>query len=477
MKALGGPVTRVTAAARCASVWRAVILLVLAFVASACGPNAAPAPSDGDTVQLVVDTDMGPDDVRALMMVATDPHIDLLAVTVSGTGLARCPTGAANAKAILEVLDRPDVPVACGPSAPIAGFNLAPTAWRDAADALAGMSLPVAEPDADGAVALLSATLAEAESPVTILTLGPLTNLALTLSGNPSLIDGIDRIIAMAGAFDVGGNTLSFTSPPVAEFNVWFDPVAAEQVLGADIDLTLIPLDATNDVPITPLFHAAFEQVSQDAAPAAQMLRDHLAAAPFVGGVFHWDDLAAAVVTAPHLVSIEQRRVSVRVDPGSDIGATVVRPDGRLVAVAVSADRPAFERYFADAFGLAELDSSGYSGDAEVTFDGTRCVYDGPDPLPAQLIIKVSNTSDRSGLGVSAGVYDSGATAADLEAYWGSQPTAPPYFLTISMIAPLRAQTTSYWRFENSAITTLSCAYDLASGVELAGPRLNPVDD
>ena len=335
------------------------------------------------------------------------------------------------------------------------------------------MALPeTADVSPDGAVDLLTTTIGTATSPVHVLSLGPLTNLALAIGQTPELADGIERLVVMGGAFDVGGNTLSFTSPPVAEFNIWFDPVAAARVFAADVDLTLIPLDATNDVPVTPMLHDAFADLGDDAPAAGRLLGDHLAASPFSGGVYHWDDLAAAVLTNPELVVTEERRIAVLTDSGPDLGRTVVDPDGTTATVAISADRVEFERHFAEAFGLAELNTSEYEPDATVTFDGTTCRYDGPDPLPSELTIRVTNASDEAALGVSAGVYDPEATSDDLTAYWASQPTTPPWFLTISMIAPLSADTTSYWRFRNPPDTTLSCVYDLSSGTELAGPRL-----
>jgi len=324
------------------------------------------------------------------------------------------------------------------------------------------------------AVDLLIETITGAPEPMTVLTLGPLTNLAEALEVAPEVSSDIERLVVMGGAFDVGGNTLGFRELAVAEFNIWFDPVAADQVFAADIDTTLVPLDATNDVPVTPALYAAFSSLGSDAPASARLLKGHLEARPFTGGSYHWDDLAAATITAPELVDIETRRVTVVTAAGPANGQTVVDSNGREMSVAVRADRLAFERHLAQGFGLDDLDTSTYVADATVMFDGSTCRYQGPDPMPESLTIEITNTSDRSALGVSAGVYDPGTTRSQLEAYWASNPTTPPWFLTMHAIAPLPAATRSYWHFDNPEGTTLSCAYDLTSGVELAGPRLGP---
>ncbi len=469
--------------ARC----RTTTLFALLAVAAACGVNsgdneraeiAPPSPSDQSaTIPVLVDTDMGFDDVRALMLLATDPQIDLRAVTVAGNGLARCPTGAHNASAILRLLDHPDVPVACGSNGPVDGSNLAPTTWRDAADGLAGMNLteaPIADEDA---ATLLINTIDGAETPVTLLTLGPLTNIAEALEIQPDLLDNVDEVLMMGGAFDVGGNTLSFRARPVAEFNIWFDPVAAARVFETNVPLTIVPLDATNDVPVTPLLHDVVLDAGDDAPPATVLLRDHLRSSPFVGGAYHWDDLAAASLTNPDLLTTETASVSVVTGDGDDAGQTIRDPDGRPATIAIGADRLAFESQFGSAFGLLPFDSSTYTADAIVVFDGEECRYDGPDDVPADLTIEITNSSSRSALGVSAGVYTPGTTREQLEQYWATNPTTPPGFLSMHAIAPLPAATTSYWRFENPPNSTLSCAYDLTSGTELAGPRLPDAPD
>jgi inosine-uridine nucleoside N-ribohydrolase len=91
---------------------------------------------------------------------------------------------------------------------------------------------------------------------VTLLTIGPLTNIALAIRMHPEIVPQIKRIVYMAGAFEVPGNTT-----PAAEMNVWYDPEAARIVAREPIDQTFIPLDVTNTVPLD---KALFERITSN---------------------------------------------------------------------------------------------------------------------------------------------------------------------------------------------------------------------
>ena len=92
-----------------------------------------------------------------------------------------------------------------------------------------------------------------ATEPVTLITLGPLTNVAAALQLDDGLAADIERVVVMGGAFDVAGNTAGAQPPParnVAEWNIYADPAAARDVVQAELPLTFVPLDATNRVPL-----------------------------------------------------------------------------------------------------------------------------------------------------------------------------------------------------------------------------------
>ena len=190
--------------------------------------TVAPSP-----IPLVVDTDAGLDDAIALLYLARSPEVDLLAVTVTGTGLAHCFPGARNVIGLLELAGRGDVPVACGPETPLGKAGAAfPDEWRRMADTRYGDAWTIGGSPLDDREApeLLVDAVDRASDPVRLLTLGPLTNVAAALELDDRFAGGIDHVVTMGGAFDVPGNT-AFAEPPpehdVAEWNIYADPVAA----------------------------------------------------------------------------------------------------------------------------------------------------------------------------------------------------------------------------------------------------------
>lgn len=191
---------------------------------------------------LVIDTDPGVDDAVALLLAVASPEVELRAVTTvfGNVGLE---TTTSNARRLLALGGRSDVPVAAGAQRPL----VHPQAMRaddwHAVDGLGGRasSLPAPGPlDPRGAVELLADVLRAAESPVTLAPIGPLTNIALLLAVHPELRQKIGRIVAMGGALSSGNTT------PTAEFNVHCDPEAAHRVLAEEpVPVTLVPLELT----------------------------------------------------------------------------------------------------------------------------------------------------------------------------------------------------------------------------------------
>jgi pyrimidine-specific ribonucleoside hydrolase len=197
---------------------------------------------DNVPVPLVIDTDPGVDDAVALLLALASPEVDLLAVTTvfGNVGLE---STTANARRLLALGGRPDVPVGAGAERPL----VHPQAMRaddwHAVDGLGGRSASLTELaplDPRGAVELLADVLRAAEVPVTLAPIGPLTNIALLLAVHPELRPKIGRLVIMGGALS-GGNTTG-----TAEFNVHCDPEAAHRVLSEEpVPVTLVPLELT----------------------------------------------------------------------------------------------------------------------------------------------------------------------------------------------------------------------------------------
>ncbi|HET8755148.1 MAG TPA: nucleoside hydrolase [Solirubrobacteraceae bacterium] len=395
-----------------------VAALVIAAVAGCGGGTEARSGSPTGRTPVVVDTDMSTDDILALLYLAQRDDVDIRAVTVSGTGVARCPQGAANALALLAQAGRGDVPVACGRADPLAGFNAFPAQWRDAADAFYGLRLPPARRTVEpgGAEVLLRSVLGDATATVTVLSLAPMTNTAAVLRADPAVRSRIGAIYAMAGAVGVPGNI--GPGHEDVEYNVWVDPTAARIVLAAGVPVTLVPLDATNDVPITPAFATALRR-HHDATPAAatawSLLRRN--AFLFAGGQYFWDPLAATAVTQPGLLRFEDRRLAVATTAGAEYGRVVAARSARRVRVAVGARRAGFENHLLTTLlGGRRATIARERPTVTLSFDGRRCTYRGPRRLPPGRF--TIDTVDRGGAGyrlVAVRLYER-RTIADLRA-------------------------------------------------------------
>jgi inosine-uridine nucleoside N-ribohydrolase len=387
----------------------AVVLLVVA----ACAPGATPAPSADATasdpgttltpspsvagaIRLVVDTDMAPDDVTAILSLVRDPRVELLAITVTGTGEAHCPGGMFVARSVLTMLDITSVPVACGRQSPFGDAEAFPAEWRAGADIANGLGLvsPAFAPDdRDAAEILIDLARAESDAgrTLTILTIGTLTNVAGAVALDPDFAKRV-RVVSMLGAIGVPGNVQPAdpaAGEPTAEWNAHADPTAVRLVLEAGIDLTLVPLDATNDVPLT---HELYAQLESDhAAGPADIAYELFARNPYMleGDFFLWDPLAAAVVRDPSLVRTRTATVRVVEGAGLDGGRLVEDPAGAPVTVAISADRAAFEAQLLASLrsGPARANSFVARSTIRIQADGDTCrpTLD-PSPIPPGLL-------------------------------------------------------------------------------------------
>jgi pyrimidine-specific ribonucleoside hydrolase len=192
---------------------------------------------------LLIDTDPGVDDALAIALACSSPEVDLLGVTTvfGNVGLA---TTTRNALRLLALYGREDVPVAAGADRPLVYPHPHRARYVHGEDGLSDRShlLPERATGVAGtdAVSLMVSLLESAPEPVTIVPIGPLTNIALLLAAHPGARGKIARIVIMGGSLD-GGNVTA-----TAEFNVWSDPEAARRVLAEeDVPTVLVPTDLT----------------------------------------------------------------------------------------------------------------------------------------------------------------------------------------------------------------------------------------
>jgi inosine-uridine nucleoside N-ribohydrolase len=358
--------------------WTTTAVIALVVVAGACvagrGPEVArsPAASAPDLRHVVLDTDLAFDDIMALLYLMQRDDVVLDAVTIAGTGEAHCDPGVRNALGLLALGGANDTPVACGRETPLQGTNAFPDEWRVAVDDLSMLDLPGVDRGADprGATQLLLDTL---DGDATLITLGPLTNVAEALRADPGLASRVPEFVAMAGAIDVPGNTPN----GVAEYNVWVDPLAAKEVIEG-MEVTLVPLDATDDVPFTPFFADTLAAHSTspeaEAAHVIILANEETFLSP---GYSFWDTLATALVFRPELATFDDARVLVTASQDAGAGWIDRWDEGTSVRFATAVPDPlAFEREYLSVLTGETVTQVRPDPTITISFDGERCTIE-----------------------------------------------------------------------------------------------------
>ncbi|TQM83161.1 pyrimidine-specific ribonucleoside hydrolase [Saccharothrix saharensis] len=280
------------------------------------------------TTPLIIDTDPGVDDAFALALAAASPEVELIGVTTV-FGNVSLENTTRNALRLLALLDRDDVPVGVGASRPLVHPH-PHLSSAHGSDGLSGFAHTLPEPtrDVDGrdAVTLMRDLLERADRPVTIVPIGPLTNVALLLAAHPGLKPKIGRLVVMGGGVN-GGNVTA-----TAEFNVWSDPEAARRVLvEEDVPTTLVPMDLTRRCAVSAEWLDALARTSGAAATLTGLTPDYLATyRRFLGwdGMAVHDAVAVAEAVRPGILAATPFPVDVDCSSGPNRGALVV--DQRL---------------------------------------------------------------------------------------------------------------------------------------------------
>ncbi|NHM20478.1 nucleoside hydrolase [Tritonibacter mobilis] len=193
--------------------------------------------------KIIIDTDPGQDDAVAILLALGSPEdIDLLGITTVAGNVPLALTQK-NARITCEVAGRPEVKVYAGCDAPLER----PLVTAEHVHGSTGLDGPdlfepaMALQDQHGVEFIIDTLRAEAPGTVTLCPLGPLTNIGAAFRKAPDIIDRVQEIVLMGGAyFEVGNIT------PAAEFNIYVDPEAARDVLASGGKITMMPLDVTH---------------------------------------------------------------------------------------------------------------------------------------------------------------------------------------------------------------------------------------
>ncbi len=402
-------------------------------------PTNTPAPIQPARTPVVIDTDMSQDAIMAILYLLQRPGLSVEAITISGTGETHCGPGIAHARGLIALLNSGDIPVACGRETPLTGDHKFPADWRAAADSSLGITWPENIPETPNnqltSVDLLQKTIKSAAHPVVVVTDGPLTNLAEAFQADPQLVDNVRMIYIMGGAIDVPGNIygVPLRAPnKTAEFNIFIDPHAANLVLNAGAPITLVPLDATNQVPLDKIFYKLLSE-HQDTAAAKTVYTMLTTTKIYDQGAYFWDPLTYAIASDESLAFYTTKKIAVIEEEGPEVGRTIDSQTGREVRAAMTVDADRFvETYLSTLNGGQKIAIDWVAVRAVPTslltatiYDG-KCVLEGPKQVPAgEFGVKLIDKDPKKGATLAIVTLDAGKTFSDLDAFPSANP--PPW--------------------------------------------------
>jgi purine nucleosidase len=302
------------------------LILAIAFAVSA---TAAPQ-------KIILDTDPGTDDAMALMLALNSPELDVRAITVvPGNVVAK--QGLENALRMVSLASRCDIPVAAGAQHPLLQKLITAEFWHGK-NGLANIELPASKCKVDARYGpdLIIEMVHAAPHEITLVPVGPLTNIALAVEKDPSIVPLVKEVILMGGSI-AGGNVNA-----AAEANIYNDPEAAQIVFHAGWPLTMVGLDVGDKTLLTKKHLEALAQshgpINDFIDKVASFLVD-LSAKFNSPGTPMYDPLAVAVAIDSSLVTAPAMHVDVETRGEFTRGETVSNRHGYVERTVLNGDR------------------------------------------------------------------------------------------------------------------------------------------
>ncbi len=283
--------------------------------------------------KIIIDTDPGIDDSMAIFFALSSPELEVIGLTTV-FGNVHVDLAATNALRLLEIAGRTDIPVAKGAADSLVGDYKNPPAFIHGDDGQGNVNLPppTSAPIAQSSAQFIVEQIMAAPGEVTLVPIGPLTNIALALRLEPRIAHNVKQVVLMGGNALVSGN-----STPAAEANIYDDPEAADVVFGAEWPVTMVGLDVTTKAMMS---DAQLQSYGRSSNPMAQHIaRIYPIYYQFsqktnkLDGLFVHDSTAIAYLLLPDAFKVEKWPVRVETQ-GISRGKTwpLMRPNARAVA-------------------------------------------------------------------------------------------------------------------------------------------------
>ena len=296
--------------------------------------------------KVIIDTDPGVDDAIAILMALAWPWVEVLALTTLGGNVPLART-TRNALALLEYAGRTDVPVARGSARPTGKRFVYAYAVHGTSGLTRRLPRPKTRPIDLNAVDFIAGRLRDFPGQITLVALGPLTNLARLRLRHPGALEQTARLVVMGGAVNAPGNVT-----PHAEFNFYSDPEAAAAVLSSGVPLTLVDLAVCRRVVIDREGADRLATKSRLGRLAIELLANWFRRQPHREWFEFYDPLALAVALEPDLVSTYQASIRVEAADPARRGESLVTGLGGPVAVAQKVDSQSFFELMEQTLGI-----------------------------------------------------------------------------------------------------------------------------
>ncbi len=309
--------------------------------------------SAGGPMKVIVDTDCDMDDMMAILYLLKAKNVEVLAITTTGDGMAQWKYTAPNILNLLQLAHHPKIPVSFGAKVSLSPYSDFPQDWRTGVNQIFNIPMPKNPnpPSPLPSWKLMVETIKNSQEKVTILSLAPMTNIALAFQNDPSIAENIEAVVISGGAVNFTGNIVGKVNGyanKCSEYNIFLDVKAAQEVLATGVPIVLVPLNATQDAPINDAIYQKFKNETRNSS--ANFVYQVIT--PFVNtqkntNVYFWDPVAAMVLTTPSIGEYKMMNLTLNSTPGPTYGCfSKVRRGGYPVNVCLSINPNSFYKIF-----------------------------------------------------------------------------------------------------------------------------------